>query len=1535
LPPPEPDGPADTIAPIASFVAMPGVQLEALGMTNGVDQTPQISAVGSNGDYVVVFSGMDAVGDALTYGIFVQKFSAAGLPLGAMVKLDGPGYDSQPQVSAVGLDGEFVVTWSGLDSNNIGESASKAGSVFVQKFNADGTVSGARSESELEAVRVNGSPQVSAVGDNGAFVVTWEGIEAFGPKDKSIFVQRFDNAGQSVGNVVKLEATGETSGNDTTPQVTGLDSEGSYVVTWSGAATEHGVSIYVQQFNGDGSTTGHPPVMLEAVGSTNVNNMLSQVSSVGSAGAYVVTWSGANIAGVFNIFVQQFSATGLTLGAKVTLESNETTTGNDYAPQVTAVGSAGAYVVTWYGYDAAGSGLDFFGQPVMDASIYVQKFNADGSTTGHAQVKLEALQNILGNDVYPQITAVGSGEDFVVTWQGVNAASVSHVFAQKFDSNGAVAGDTVQVVALGNPAGPDTLPQVAAVGNNGAYAITWQGKDVEGGDDSIFVQQFYANGTPYDNPALSATGSVKVLSTELGMAYLVDSSVVVTNLTDITNAADNRWNQVAISQVNTPTDIAATGLLSGSYKLYAADTAGNISAPVAQQVTVDAIAPTALVQLVIPAVQLEAIGNAAGEDTKPQVSAVGSAGAYVVTWQGREDAFGDFSIYVQQFNANGTTTGYAPVKLEATNNTNGYDESAQVSALGSDGAYVVTWSGADSDGDRSIFVQQFKADGTTTGHVPVLLEAIGTLDKNDVKPQVSAVGSDGAYVVTWAGPNATGNANIHVQKFNANGTITGNVPVLLAVNGVVSGYHSDPQVSALGDTGAFVVTWWGARPGEIGFSIFVQQFNANGTTTGRATVRLDAPGNTAGNDYYPQVTSVGSDGAYVVAWTGQDSGNDYSIFVQGFNANGTIKGVTVQLEAIGTTDGSDTLHQVLAVGTTGDYVVTWSGVDSAGDLSIFVQKFNADGSTTGYAPVQLEAIGKTTGADVAPQISAVGDQGHFVVTWSGVDSAGDTSIFVQGFGADGKLLGNAVQLEAIGVTNGADTDPQVSAVGSDGAYVVTWQGQDSGNDFSIFVQQFNADGTINKSTLLNAAATVDVQSTEAGTAYLVSTGLTVTNLASITGATDAQWNQVALPSANSNSSLATTGLADGSYRVYTADAVGNLSAPEATLFTVDATAPTVRAIAITSATGVQDKAFNAGDVLSVTVTMSEATTVTGTPQLGLNIGGTVVQAQYVSGSGSTALVFNYTLLGNQSDSNGVSIDASSLALNGAKLVDAAGNAAVLSHAGVTDNTNFTVLDITAPLASGSTAYVSNNGNAVVKSTEIGTAYLVRNTLEVNQLSDITGAADALWNRGAIITPNTYTALSVAGLEAGVYKAYTADASGNLSAVSDYTTLVSNTTTTAFDLGSSNLIAPLEVDGKWYAFWDLNNSGTATAADKTADHNADLDNVFKFASDFTTIKPGWITGTAAADTTDTYRFATLDGMKLALPTSLEMSAIYTSARGVPTDWMGAAFLIPADYNTSTQRVPGTNDNYHMDVRLTNGDVKAYVDSTNAYVALQIL
>ena len=78
--------------------------------------------------------------------------------------------------------------------------------------------------------------------------------------------------------------------------------------------------------------------------------------------------------------------------------------------------------------------------------------------------------------------------------------------------------------------------------------------------------------------------------------------------------------------------------------------------------------------------------------------------------------------------------------------------------------------------------------------------------------------------------------------------------------------------------------------------------------------------------------------------------------------------------------------------------------------------------------------------------------------------------------------------------------------------------------------------------------------------------------------------------------------------------------------------------------------------------MNEAVTVNtagGSPTLTFNDGGT---ATYVGGSGSNALTFSYTVLAGQ---NTPDLMVSAVNLNGATVMDGAGNAANLSLAGIT------------------------------------------------------------------------------------------------------------------------------------------------------------------------------------------------------------------------------------------------------------------------------
>ncbi|WP_240201610.1 DUF4347 domain-containing protein [Pseudomonas sp. PDNC002] len=124
---------------------------------------------------------------------------------------------------------------------------------------------------------------------------------------------------------------------------------------------------------------------------------------------------------------------------------------------------------------------------------------------------------------------------------------------------------------------------------------------------------------------------------------------------------------------------------------------------------------------------------------------------------------------------------------------------------------------------------------------------------------------------------------------------------------------------------------------------------------------------------------------------------------------------------------------------------------------------------------------------------------------------------------------------------------------------------------------------------------------------------------------------------------------------------------------VDAVAPTVSSVNVP--VGVP---YNAGDTLTFVVNASEAVVVNGVPRLALDIGGTTVFADYVAGSGSSTLVFQYTIQAGDNDADGISVTG--LSANGATLRDAAGNGMDLTLNNV-GSTSSVIVDTVAPTPS--------------------------------------------------------------------------------------------------------------------------------------------------------------------------------------------------------------------------------------------------------------
>jgi hypothetical protein len=120
------------------------------------------------------------------------------------------------------------------------------------------------------------------------------------------------------------------------------------------------------------------------------------------------------------------------------------------------------------------------------------------------------------------------------------------------------------------------------------------------------------------------------------------------------------------------------------------------------------------------------------------------------------------------------------------------------------------------------------------------------------------------------------------------------------------------------------------------------------------------------------------------------------------------------------------------------------------------------------------------------------------------------------------------------------------------------------------------------------------------------------------------------------------------------DAIGNnarLAVPAVSTrnVLVDAVAPTITGLTVPAAGN-----YKKNQVLSFTLTFSEAMTVTGVPRLQAVIGSTVRNIAYVRGTGTRSLVFSYTLQANDHDSDGIALLGQAV-LGGGTIRDKAGN----------------------------------------------------------------------------------------------------------------------------------------------------------------------------------------------------------------------------------------------------------------------------------------
>jgi cysteine-rich repeat protein len=368
-----------------------GPEFQVNTYTTFVQSLPAV-AVGAGGRFVIVWESYQ---DGDGGGIFGQFYDANGMAVGSELQLNTYTTDDQrlPQAAA-DADGNFIVTWTGLDSHDGDDSG-----IFARRF--DGT--GAPLSSEFQVNTYTTNDQILsdvAVDGSGNSVFVWsgqgdgDGIGAFG--------RRYDSAGNPLGN--EFQVNTYTTGTQSLAGVAAA-ADGRFIVAWSSEGQDgDGRGVFGQRYDNNGMavgdefqvntfTTGHqePTLYLQRVAMDDAGNFVLVWTSVGGADG---DGRGA--------FGRRYDASGAALGGE--FQVNTYTTGSQYSTGVAAV-PGGGFVALVAEVDGSGAGgfarrYDASGTP-LEAEFQVNTY------TTFEQVALDIAHDAAGNFV---VAMVDTGE---------------------------------------------------------------------------------------------------------------------------------------------------------------------------------------------------------------------------------------------------------------------------------------------------------------------------------------------------------------------------------------------------------------------------------------------------------------------------------------------------------------------------------------------------------------------------------------------------------------------------------------------------------------------------------------------------------------------------------------------------------------------------------------------------------------------------------------------------------------------------------------------------------------------------------------------------------------------------------------------------------------------------------------------------------------------------------------------------------------------------------------------------------------------
>jgi hypothetical protein len=456
-------------------------EFQVSGSTGDYQYTPAL-AMGPDGDMHVTWASFTDP-FANTGGILNRTYTNPATPSGtaeARVNTYTTNAQTYPKVAA-SANGTSVAVWQ-----SFGQDGSSYG-IYAQRYSAAGFKVGTEFRVNTLTANVQQNPAVAMAAD-GRFVVVWESDHA-AAGNSDVYYRRY-NADGTPADATEVRANTVTANTQTTPAVA-MDSDGDFVVVWQSDLQDGSLTgVYARRFSAAGlALIGYnPDGTAQSANEFRVNNTTANaqgepVIGMDAAGNFLIVWrsdfqdGGTGGFGSGGIFARRYNTAGQPQGPQADTLVNTTINGNQRSPTVT-MNAGGQAVVAWL--DASSGFYD----------IRAQRYTAAGATPIGGELLLNTSRTVYNQPERAPALAIDRDGNFTAAWATYEPSGVffptSDLTVRRFDRLGVAAGPEVRLNTT--TAQYQSFPALAAAPNGDVIAV-WADSALDGSADGVFLRR--------------------------------------------------------------------------------------------------------------------------------------------------------------------------------------------------------------------------------------------------------------------------------------------------------------------------------------------------------------------------------------------------------------------------------------------------------------------------------------------------------------------------------------------------------------------------------------------------------------------------------------------------------------------------------------------------------------------------------------------------------------------------------------------------------------------------------------------------------------------------------------------------------------------------------------------------------------------------------------------------------------------------------------------------------------------------------------